>query len=227
MIVEDDLVSAEYLKAILENAGFQIIGIVSGGAEAIEALRGCNVDLVLMDIILKDSVTGIEAALKHPECRFIFLTAYADDEMVESAVDVRAVAYLMKPYREKEIVATVRMALAQRETKHTAQQPSSVVLSHGYAFDFRHDRLEKDGQTVPLPATMLKLVRFLSLHHDEVVSPEALSAAIWDAPKRNSTLRSLINRFRSSVDRELIVSVSGVGYTIRSASLRQNKADRD
>ncbi len=216
LIVEDDLISAQYLKTVLEKEGFEVTDIIDSGEEAIKRLNGCRPDLVLMDIILKDEVSGIEAAIRHPECKTIFLTAYADEEMMESAVDAKAIAYLMKPYREKEIVTTVKLALSQKKKAVSEPAPrSAITLENGFCFDIRHDQLEKDGSVLPLSPTMLKLIRILSLNRGNVVTHEAIMAAVWDGPRGDSTLRALVKRFRNSIDKDLIVSVSGIGYMVR------------
>ncbi len=216
LIVEDDLISAQYLKAVLEKEGFEVTDIIDSGEEAIKRLNGCSPDLVLMDIILKDEVSGIEAAIRHPECKTIFLTAYADEEMMESAVDAKAIAYLMKPYREKEIITTVKLALSHEEkTVPTPLSSNAITLENGFCFDIRHDQLEKDGTILPLSPTMLKLIRILSLNRGNVVTHEAIAAAVWNEPKSNSTLRALVKRFRDSIDEDLIVSINGIGYMVR------------
>ena len=219
-IVEDNLTSAKYLKTLLEKEGFEIVGIADSGKEAIEKLKVCDLDLVLMDIILKDEITGLDVSLSvmqmHPECKIIFLTADAEQEMIDFAVDVKAYAYLMKPYREKEIVATVRMALLHKTEKTKQENRSFVTLRNGYRFDLKHNQLEKDGTAVALSPTMLKMIRLLALNHDNVVSTKQLNIHIWNKQKNNSTLRSLINRFRNSVDKNLIISVNSVGYMVKS-----------
>lgn len=214
LIVEDDLIAAQYLKTILEQEGLEVIGVIDRGREAIEQLRECSIDLVLMDIVLKDDVSGIEAALHHPECPVIFLSAFADSEMIDLAVDAKAIAYLMKPYRKKEIIATVKLALSRNKSTQKPKPLSSINLKGGFRFDFDHDRLEKDNKIIPLSIAKLRLIRLLALHHGNVVSQESLLSYIWDEPKSYSTLRSLVNRFRSSVDVHMIENVSGLGYRI-------------
>lgn len=215
LIVEDDLVAAQYLRTVLEKEGLEVVGVIDRGREAIERLRGSPIDLVLMDIVLKDDITGIEVALHHPECPVIFLSAFADRELMDSAVEARAVAYLMKPYREKEIVATVRLALSRIKEDAGKPKPLTyIALKGGFRFDFERDHLEKEGKIVPLSVTKLKLIRLLALHHGNVVSQESLLSYIWDEPKSGSTLRSLVNRFRKSIDARLIENVNGLGYRI-------------
>jgi DNA-binding response OmpR family regulator len=217
-IVEDDLISATYLKEMLESEGFEVVGNVDTGEKAVEAMRRCSADVVLMDIVLKGAMSGSEAALRikrdHPECRIIFLTAYADDEMIDYAVDARAFAYLMKPYREKEIVATIRTALAQPADREEGHE--RIPLKDGFLFDRARRTLEKDGLPVPLTPRKLALVELLALHRGSVVSNEQLALYIWNEPKENSTLRSLITRFHATIGRDLITNVSGIGYTIEA-----------
>jgi DNA-binding response OmpR family regulator len=218
-IVEDDLVSAQYLKEILENEGFEVIGAAAGGREALEKLRGCEAEVVLMDIMLCGAMSGSEAAIelrrRCPACRIIFLTAYADEEMIDYAVDAQAFAYLMKPYREREIVATIRTALAQAQTPQKDLPEGSTPLKNGFSFNHRMKRLEKEGKEIPLSPKKLRLVELLARNRNRIVSSEELAMHIWNKPKENSTLRSLITRFHAAIGDEIISNINGVGYTIR------------
>jgi len=215
-IVEDDLVSAQYLREMLENEGLEVVGSVDTGEEAVKRLAHCDVEIVLMDIILKGPMTGSEAALHirslHPACKIIFLTAYADDEMIDYAVDAHAFAYLMKPYREREIVATIKTALAKPSEEE--RKSGKILLKNGYAFDRTNRRLEKNGKVIPLTPKKLRLIEVLALNKPGVVSNEQLALHIWNAPKDNSTLRSLITRFHATIGDDLITNVNGIGYTI-------------
>jgi len=84
--------------------------------EAIEQCKLFSPDLVLMDIMLKEQMSGCEAALQikqyNQQIEIIFLSAFADREMIDYAVDCEACGYLMKPYRGNEIMATIRLALS-------------------------------------------------------------------------------------------------------------------
>lgn len=221
-IVEDDLISAQYLKEILENEGFDIVGTAADGRSAIEKLRSCEPDVVLMDIVLNGAMTGSETALElkkiSPECRIIFLTAYADEEMIEYAVDANAFAYLMKPYREREIIATIRTAVAQSPStsKGESIHGDRISLKKGFTFDRRNRRLEKEGKEIPLTPKKLKLVELLALNRNLVVSNERLTMHIWNEKKENSTLRSLIARLHATIGDEIVTNVNGIGYTIHS-----------
>jgi len=132
-IAEDDLLSAEYLKQILQKAGYEVSGVADNAEETIEECKRSRPDAILMDIMLKGRVTGTEAALEIsrtlPSCKIIFITAYAEKEMIEYAEMSKAYAYLMKPYREKEILATIELLAKNKNSTVSNEQICLEVWS--------------------------------------------------------------------------------------------------
>ena len=217
-IVEDDLISAQYLWEILEEEGFELLGRTDNGPEALKQLDETCADIVLMDIILKGAMSGSETALrlrqKHPRCRIIFLTAYADEEMIEYALDARAIAYLMKPYREKEIIATIRMALKQRREPRETPSMTHLPLKAGFTWNTETDMLEHDSMPVLLSDKKRQLIALLIRHRNSIVSNEQISLHIWGDDTGTSRLRSLISRIKEQLGADLITNANGLGYMI-------------
>jgi len=139
LIVEDEGILAIELKDKLEKLGYIVPATASTGAEAIELSANYRPDLILMDIVLKGDMDGIEAAdkihsiLKVP---IIYLTAYADDGTVKRAKVTEPFGYLVKPYNEKELQIALEMALYRhtmeklRESHHWLE---TVLRSMGDA----------------------------------------------------------------------------------------------
>ena len=224
LIVEDELIAAEFLKEILLAQGVEVVGIVDSGKEAIARAIALKPDVIFMDIMLKDSVSGSEAALaisKEIDTKIIFVTAYVDDEAVDYAVASHAFGYLTKPYNEMQIITTLRLALSQKKDvapkEMQAQKVESIELIDGYRFDFVHQRLFKNGEQVPLGAKSLKLLTLLCEHPDISVSNEQISMHVWGEAVNDRTLRSLMFRIRSQTSENLIKNVSGTGYMVQSA----------
>ena len=217
-IVEDDLLSAEYLKEILINENYDVLDIVDTGEEAIQKCKTVQPDILLMDIMLKGKMSGSEAAVEikycHPECKIIFLTAFAEPEMVDYAARSKACAYLMKPYREKEILATIRVVLTQNHTPPSEKETDLIQLKNNFIFDSGHRRLYKENKEVPLSSKKLKLIELLAKNKNHTVSNEQICLYVWNEMKSNSTLRSLIHRFRTVINDDIITNVNGVGYSI-------------
>ncbi len=114
LIVEDERILALGLKKKLEKLGFEVTDAVSTGEDAIKSVKTDKPDLILMDIVLKGEMDGIEAAkliINLHNIPIIYLTAYADDKTIERAVKTYPYGYLMKPYQERELKANIDMAL--------------------------------------------------------------------------------------------------------------------
>ncbi|WP_295420293.1 response regulator [Sulfurovum sp.] len=217
-IVEDDLLSAEYLKEILIKENYDVLDIVDTAEEAVQKCKTIQPDIVLMDIMLKGRLSGSEAAVEikhfHPESKIIFLTAYAEPEMVDYAARSQACAYLLKPYREKEILATIRVILTQDHTPLPEKEMNLIPLKNNFVFDSEHRRLYKENKEVPLSSKKLKLIELLAKNKNHTVSNEQICLYVWNEMKSNSTLRSLIHRFRTVINDDIITNVNGVGYSI-------------
>lgn len=218
LIVEDEFISAEYLKELLIKDGYEIVDIVNSGIEAIQQAIRLKPDLILMDIMLKGSMSGCEAAVKvhqhNRDIKIIFLTAYAEEEMINYAIDAEAMAYLMKPYRENEILATIKLLFVHEKGLVPQIDEENIVLHHGYTFNTKQQRLFKENQEIPLGKKPLKLVEILVKNKNISVSNEQLCTYVWGESKNDRTLRSLIYRIRHLLDYDMIENVNGLGYKI-------------
>ena len=219
VIVEDEPIAAEFLKEILESHGVQVLDMVTSGKDAISVCLELLPDVVFMDIMLDDNISGSEAALEisqKSDVKIIFLTAYTDTEMVDYAVASKAVGYLNKPYNEAQIIANLRLATEQTthgEEPVKSEEPISLV--GGYIYDPQKKRLLKDNKEVELGHKTLKLIQLLCTQPNISISNEQISNHIWEKLVDDRTLRSLIFRVRSTTHDQLIKNVSGTGYMIQ------------
>ncbi len=113
LIVEDEIIIAEDIKKILSKHNFDVIDIIPSGTEAVDRIQNALPDTILMDIMLDDDINGIDVALQIKDLNIpvIFLTAFADAEKIEKAKLTEPFGYLIKPFRERELIATLEMAL--------------------------------------------------------------------------------------------------------------------
>lgn len=220
LIVEDSLISAEYLKGILEDEDYNILDTVDTGRKAIQVAHQLKPDIVLMDIMLKDNISGAEAAVEihqdAPDCKIIFLTAYAEKEMIDYADQSGAYGYLLKPYREQEILATIRLAFSHEEKKIVS--PEIIKLINGYYFNTKLHRFYKDNQEISLSKNALKFIEILVKNRNSSVSNEQICYHVWGESKSDNTIRALLHRIREAVDDSLIHNVKGLGYMISSSA---------
>ena len=137
--------------------------------------------------------------------------------MIDYAVESKACAYLMKPYREEEILATIKVVLSQNHIpSETKKEEDLISLKNHFFFDIKHKRLYKDDQEIPLTSKKIRLIELLAKNRNHTVSNEQICMYVWNEMKSNSTLRSLVHRFRSVINDDIITNVNGVGYSINS-----------
>ncbi len=113
-IVEDEKIVSRDLQNVLESLGYEVAGAATSGEEAVGLIPGLCPDIVLMDVMLKGRMDGIEAAemvRRKLEIPVIYLTAYADDTTLERAKITEPYGYLLKPFDERDLSIAIEMAL--------------------------------------------------------------------------------------------------------------------
>ena len=118
LIVEDEWIIADDIRERLESMGYEVVAIVSSGEETISHAE--DADLILLDIFLNGTMDGIETAEKiHAQSTkpIVFLTAYAEKEIIERAKKAEPFGYILKPFESKELYATIEMALYKHEVE--------------------------------------------------------------------------------------------------------------
>lgn len=121
LIVEDDGILAIHLEDLLVRQGYQVLKPVPTGEMAIREVVKQNPDLVLMDIELAGEMNGIEAAEQitaETDTPVIFLTGFSQDPLLQQAKIATPYGYLVKPVPERELAATIEMALYKHKIDH-------------------------------------------------------------------------------------------------------------
>jgi len=140
LVVEDESIVALDIKGRLQNMGYHVPALAATGEEAIHAAARFHPNLVLMDIKLRGNMDGIATA-EQIRARFdipvIYLTAYADETTLQRAKITESFGYLLKPFEERELTATIETALykhtMERKLKENEQWLSTTLTSIGDA----------------------------------------------------------------------------------------------
>ena len=120
LVAEDEALIRLDLAEMLVEAGYDVVAQASNGEQAVDLSRELKPDLVIMDIKMPD-LDGIQAAKILTEERLapvLLLTAFSQQELIEGAKDAGVVGYIVKPFRESELVPAIEVALSRfREFK--------------------------------------------------------------------------------------------------------------
>jgi CheY-like chemotaxis protein len=130
LIVEDESVVAKDIQTRLKGLGYAVSAIASSGEVAIQKAAGTHPDLVLMDIVLKGDVDGIEAASQirsRLNIPVLYLTAYTDEKTLERAKITEPFVYIIKPFQERELHSNIEMALFKHKVERERKEMEEAL----------------------------------------------------------------------------------------------------
>jgi len=128
LIVEDEYIIADVLGDILQRNDFEVCGIAGTVKEALQMVELHQPCLVLLDIYLKGELTGIDMAksLSEADIPFIYISANSNRDMLEAAKQTNPYGFVVKPFREKDVLVAIEIALYRHENNL-----ESALRQHG------------------------------------------------------------------------------------------------
>jgi response regulator NasT len=115
LVAEDETIIRLDLREILERAGYEVVAEARDGEEAVELALSAEPDLAILDVKMP-KLDGIDAArriLADRPMPIVILTAYGQDELVSRAVEAGVFGYLVKPFRETDLLPAIETARAR------------------------------------------------------------------------------------------------------------------
>jgi DNA-binding NarL/FixJ family response regulator len=181
LLADDHAVLRDGLKALLEAEGFDVIGAVSNGRDAVRSAIDLKPDVVVMDITMPD-LNGIEAVAllrdKQPGVRVVMLSMHSSSEHVYRALDAGAAGYLLKESAGEEIAAALRTVCSGR---HYVSRALEATGHHAAA------RSERDSSPIDsLSARERQVLQLVVEGH----SSNEIAGIVHLSPKSVDTYRS-------------------------------------
>ena len=137
LIVEDESLIALEIETRLRKFGYEVCGKASSSDEVFQIFPTANPNLILMDIMIKGQLDGIQTAFELNKIKsvpIIYLTAFIDQKTLDRAKDTNPFGYLSKPIQERDLRSTIEMALHKSsldkeliETKNWLQTTLSSI----------------------------------------------------------------------------------------------------
>ena len=138
LVVEDDPSVADYIRTALTRDGCDITDVVSSGEEAVCSAAQRAPDLALMDINLDGEIDGVQTAERLRDqfgVSVVYLTGLADSDTLNRAKSTEPLAYLLKPFKRRDLSAAIEMALhrrrLERELRESRQWLATTLRSIG------------------------------------------------------------------------------------------------
>jgi len=223
LVVEDDPNILELLSASLKFAGFEV-STATSGSSAVSAAKDRRPDLVVLDVMLPD-LDGFEVIRLMREggtrTPVVFLTARdATDDKIRG-LTLGGDDYVTKPFSLEELTARIR-AVLRRTT--TGDQSASRLTFADLELDEETHEVYRAGQRVQLSPTEFKLLRYLMLNANRVLSKAQILDHVWNYDFRgdDNIVESYISYLRRKIDNgqpRLIHTLRGVGYVLRKPAV--------
>lgn len=132
LVVEDESIVSKDIQHSLKKLGYNVVGAAATGERALELIISENPDIVLMDIMLKGEMTGIDTAAKVKEIKgipVIFLTAYADESTLSKAKITEPYGYIIKPFKEIDLHTSIEMALYKHSKEKEVEKERDLLYN--------------------------------------------------------------------------------------------------
>lgn len=134
-VVEDEALISMEIQDRLQRLGYDVVGAARKGEEALAMIPAAEPDVVLMDISLAGEMSGVDVALELRRTSgtpVVFLSAYSDDALVRRAMETEPFGYLVKPFEEREVHATIATALRKARLQRELHQSRDRLLDRSF-----------------------------------------------------------------------------------------------
>lgn len=215
LVVDDDQAISEILGIVLRAEGFDPY-FCADGAKALDAFHKCNPDLVLLDLMLpgRDGIDICRAIRLESGIPIVMLTARSDSQDIVTGLESGADDYIVKPIKNKELIARIRARLRKVET------PSTQELKIGdLVIDVAGHVVRRNNEILPLTVLEFKLLVTLAKRPWQVFTREVLLQEVWEYQHSADTrlVNVHVQRLRAKVEKdperpEIVLTVRGVGY---------------
>jgi len=136
LIVEDEALIAQDIKYCLEELGHKVHNIVMNGDKALDAIAHPDLDLVLLDINIKGSFSGIDLGdiIKNKyQLPFVYLTASSDDETLNKAKSTLPYGYIVKPFNSRDLKVNIDLALHKYQSETQKQTLTKAQIQERFS----------------------------------------------------------------------------------------------
>ena len=220
LVVDDEQLIVEVIRAYLEKAGYTVVSAFNG-QDALAAFDQSAPDLVILDLMLPDLSGELvcQTIRKKSRVPIIMLTAKSAEEDMINGLNFGADDYVTKPFSSRQLLARVQ-AILRRTTEETFPLASQLSFNDGdLIIDSLRHEVRKGGQTITLTPNEFKLLLTLSKYPTKVFTREELiSLALTDDFQGNDrVIDSHFKNIRQKIEDDTrnpryILTVYGIGY---------------
>ncbi len=213
LIVDDEPLTTIFLKRIIEDLGYRVIGICDNGESAIDMILQEKPDVIFMDINIRgglDGITVIKRVTYNCKASIIYISGYDESEILDEALSTNPSNYLIKPINEKD----VKIALSVIN-KNKSKKTNTISFDKNLYYDYDTKELVQSTNSLKLSVIEKKLVDLFIEKRNNNLTIKLIKESIWrDEEIADSTIRDKISRLRNKVPNFPLKTNFGRGYIL-------------
>ncbi len=219
LVVDDEEGITDLVSMALRYEGLEV-EVAHSGRDALRLVHSFRPQLMLLDVMLPD-VDGFEVLRRmagdNPRVPVIFLTARGDLDDKLRGFTLGGDDYVTKPFSVEELIVRTRAILRR---VHELQPETNVLIYEDLVLDEEQHEVSRDGAVIDLTPTEFKLLHYLLVNADRVVSKAQILDRVWhyDFDGNDNVVEIFISSLRRKLEAHgprIIHTVRGVGYRLR------------
>ena len=213
LIIDKKTKETQKLFNFCSKLGYKLLKIEDNFKDAMESIWLHQPDLLIIEIDINQNQDGLNVAKeahKKYKSATLFLTTNYNEEIFQKAKDITFYGYLIKPFKEEELKASIQLSIAQAKK----DRKKRFVYIGEYIFDLKRKNLYNQKEEIKLSKKLKELLFFLISNLEETKSYNQIINYIYQEETSLDNLRHLIKRARDIIGKDKIVSIKGVGYKL-------------
>lgn len=210
LVVEDESIVSKDIQHSLKKLGYNVVGAASTGERAFELAAAEKPDIILMDIMLKGNINGIETAERvksELNIPVIYLTAYADEVTLAKAKVTEPYGYIIKPFKEVDLHTSIEMAL------YKYSKEREVLKERDLFYSLIENKDSKDFIFVKSKSRLVK-IRTVDIYYVEALKDYVVINTAESRYTIHSTMKDIVSKLSSDqfirVHRSFIVRIDKI-----------------
>lgn len=210
LVVEDESIVSKDIQHSLKKLGYNVVGAASTGERAFELAASEKPDIILMDIMLKGNINGIETAervKRELNIPVIYLTAYADEATLAKAKVTEPYGYIIKPFKEVDLHTSIEMALYKYSKEREVHKERDLFYS------LIENKDSKDFIFVKSKSRLVK-IRTADIYYVEALKDYVVINTLESRYTIHSTMKDIVSKLSGDqfirVHRSFIVRVDKI-----------------
>lgn len=217
LLAEDDKTIREQTMEVLGML-FKKVFSAQDGKKAFEVYEDESPDLIISDIKMPnmDGLQFVEKVRKKDyHIPIILLTSFTEQKMLLDAANLSIDGYIIKPIELNVLISTISKSM-----KRVEENSGIITLQQDLFFNSATQELYQNGSTVSLGIKELELIKLLINNRARTVTKDEISEVLWPMESvSESSIKNLVLRIRKKLDKDIIVSVRGIGYRLDTRNI--------